>query len=303
VIERLLQRLHNVFNRNADAAKVISISSVVPNLMVNLKGFALNIAADEVDTLIIDISAITVGDLVAIINNTSSFVATLPSPEYNNLLARGLLFDGEWFLYPSALLYQELQTYTWTLEESIAQRQEAEKQLYANTAEGSWLDFWLSYFSLRRFQRENDPAFFTRGVAELFSPKVNNKALMKIISKAVGYYVDVRDMGSPSTKRGFRCNDTRSRLNVAGQKLTNITGVENLHGIIGVYLYNGSINNLLPNEKAAIVGIMNRYKASGKSVKYFAPIFTLKCNVPGNRLNDIDFAVGPGNKGWLEVIV
>jgi hypothetical protein len=302
VIDRLLQRLHNVFNRNADAAKVLSVSSVAPNFAISLKGFALTMAADGVDTVVINISTITVGGLVEIINSTS-FVATLSSPDHNNLLARGLLFDGEWFSYPSTLLYQELQTYTWTLEESIAQRQAAEKQLYAHTAEGSWLDYWLSYFSLRRFQSENDSAFFTRGVAELFSPKVNNKALMKIISKAVTYYVDVKDMGSPTIKRGFRCNDTRSRLNAAGQKLTNITGVENFHGIIGVYLYNGSINNLLPNEKAAIVGIMNKYKASGKSVKYFAPIFTLKCNVPGNRLNDIDFVVGPGNKGWLEVIV
>jgi hypothetical protein len=308
MIKRLLGRLHQVFDKNPYGTPVIDLMAPASPSTASVDSGILTLREAGSSTQTHYLANKTIEELVAEINGSGVFTAVLRNSSFAGYLAIGLLEaaiqdSGFPLQYPTNLLYSELQTCALALTDEVAQRENAEKQLYANTAEGSWLDYWLSYFAIARIEGENDLSFITRGIAELFAPKVNNKALMQIISKATGYYVDVRDMGSSVTKRGFRCNDSLSRLNAAGQKLTNVSSLENLQGIIGVYLYNGSINNLLANEKAAIVGIVNKYKASGKAVKYFAPIFVLKCNVPNNRLNSRDFVVGPGNKGWLEVIV
>jgi hypothetical protein len=307
MIERLLKRLHRVFNRSPELTPIVTVIANGPNLTLTLKNMILTLAADGLAPFIIDISTLTVNDLVLAINggvngggqflidednglalidettgeplfseSNTAYTAMVSQDNYAMLLARGIMITETGFSYPTNLLYQEFQIYDWTLSDTVIQRQNAEKQLYAHTAEEDWLDYWFSYFAIARLAGETDLAFLTRGIAEMFGPKVNNKALQQIIMKAVGHYVDVKDMGDPS------------------QEVP-------IPSTIGIFLYKGNINDLAITEKQAIVSIIKRYKASGKAVKYYIPGNLLTVNIADNLLNDQGYVVGPVPGGWTEV--
>lgn len=55
------------------------------------------------------------------------------------------------------------------------------KQLYRDIASGSWLDYWASFFSLKREQGESDNDFTRRFTMWLFNPKTNNVALKELL--------------------------------------------------------------------------------------------------------------------------
>jgi hypothetical protein len=307
MIQRLLNRLHRVFNKNPEAVTVIRIqtnpltSEDTGLPLVNedtgelitsddftaegtivISKTDLVIEGNGMARLNIDLTGMTIAQVVEAINNANlGYYATLMRPEMSGYLAQGLL-EGEQSIadgirYPTSLLYKEFQVYAWAAQEQVEQRQSAEKQLYPYTAEGSWQDYWFSFFNVYRLNGETDLAYMTRAIAEIVSPSTNNKALMKTISSAVGYYVDVRDLGVASFLPAP------------------------LPSTIGIYLYNGDINDLTAAEKQAIIGIVKKYKASGKAVKYFAPTGQLITNVAESVLNSADYVVGPAPSGWVEV--
>jgi len=182
----------------------------------------------------------------------------------------------------------------------------AEKQLYGNTAEDIWLDSWLSdNFGVPRNIGETDLAYFTRAKYEIFSLKVNNKALMKLIADAVSYFVDVKDLGAIPGCYFYtnRPNSITNNSNSADSLLFNTTLGNVKDGVFGVYIYNGSINNFSALDKKAITGIVQRYKAEGTRAIYFAPAQRLITNHLGANLNNIEYVIGPRYTGWAEVIV
>jgi len=311
MIARLLQRLNRVFNKDLGRQPIVAISCDAQPAMANIADGRLVLTAGGVFPVEVSLEGMTLAELVAAVNDGSVFTAAIINHEDNFLLATGLM-EGSFDLsndqniyYPNSLLNKELQTYARELSQEEDQLRLALRQLYANSAEGDWLDLWMrDYFGIARYDGESDMSYFTRAAAEVFGLKVNNKAIMGLLKKALGYNVDVKDLGAP-LGGCFYCNAADSVMNGTGGKDKLIADTSDVlgTGLIGIYLHSGSINNLLSSEKNAIVAIVNSCKAAGKRALYFAPTNQLISNDIATPINDAGFTVGPRNSGWTEVYI
>jgi hypothetical protein len=81
------------------------------------------------------------------------------------------------------------------LQEAEQNLDVALKQLYRDMASGDWLDFWASFFDLKREPSENDNDFIRRFTMNLFNPRTNNIALKELLSYRLrDNNIDVRDL-------------------------------------------------------------------------------------------------------------
>jgi hypothetical protein len=72
--------------------------------------------------------------------------------------------------------------------------EQALKQLQRQLADGEWLDFWASFFSIEREPGETDNNFVRRFTMWLFNPKTNNVALKELLAyRLQDTDFDVRD--------------------------------------------------------------------------------------------------------------
>jgi hypothetical protein len=84
-----------------------------------------------------------------------------------------------------------MQTYGRMLDEQAERLKVAEKQLYLNSAEDDWLDFWCKdYFGIPRHDNETDEDYAKRTVYSILRATQNNTALALIIKDAFG--IDAR---------------------------------------------------------------------------------------------------------------
>jgi hypothetical protein len=60
--------------------------------------------------------------------------------------------------------------------------EQALKQLNRTMADGTWLDFWASFFSIDREPNESDNSFVRRFTMWLFNPKTNNIAMKELLA-------------------------------------------------------------------------------------------------------------------------
>jgi hypothetical protein len=60
--------------------------------------------------------------------------------------------------------------------------EQALKQLNRTMADGTWLDFWASFFSIDREPNETDNSFVRRFTMWLFNPKTNNIAMKELLA-------------------------------------------------------------------------------------------------------------------------
>lgn len=70
-------------------------------------------------------------------------------------------------LYPLARL----------LEDVEGDVDKAMHQMYLRSSKGEWLDYWASFFDVRRFIGESDTALVRRIILFLINPKTNNRAI------------------------------------------------------------------------------------------------------------------------------
>jgi hypothetical protein len=78
--------------------------------------------------------------------------------------------------------------------------EKALRQLYLGSATGKWLDYWATFFAIKRDAGESDNDFVRRFMMQLFNPKTNNIAIRELLVyrlKNTGA-VDVTD-DSPNT--------------------------------------------------------------------------------------------------------
>lgn len=93
VFGRIIERLHRVFSKDPEKIPVIKIDYHGSKCSISVQDMRLTSKAT--DPLDIDISMITLSELVTAINSVPGYVAALASPEYGNLLARGLFEDSD----------------------------------------------------------------------------------------------------------------------------------------------------------------------------------------------------------------
>ena len=334
ILDDLLKRLHRAFDKDPKLAAVIKLTPSQYPASYAVKNGVFTLSVSGSPSFTQSLSHGTIQDLVIAINLFFGFAVTYDdgspilyddgtpffgqvgaaaqviNPVFSCFLAIGLfetvqdLSDDGNLYFPTSMLYNEFQTYSAVLIEQSERRKSAELELYAHTADGSWLDFWLSYFGAFRLGQEGDLAFFTRALADTLSPKVNNQALAMILEKALGFSVEVEDLGS-GTVQQFLTNNALSLTNgtAAPDVLYYNLSAHPLSGYFGVYLYAGSINNLTALQKSAVVNLVNKGKASGKAVKYFAPTGQMTTNVSTSLMNNANFATGPVPNGWVEVTI
>lgn len=86
-------------------------------------------------------------------------------------------FTSNWYrvLYP---LHRVLSKFNGDVDTAI-------EQLLLPSAKGEWLEYWASFFRIRRLQDESDELLLRRTMLTLTSTKSNNKAMEELI----GYYI------------------------------------------------------------------------------------------------------------------
>lgn len=93
--------------------------------------------------------------------------------------------SGTWhLLYP---IYRALRQANMDIDEALS-------QLNRDMAKGDWLDYWASFFAIKRNPSETDNNFIRRFTMWLFNPKTNNIALKELLSyRLQDTNIEVRD--------------------------------------------------------------------------------------------------------------
>lgn len=86
-------------------------------------------------------------------------------------------------LYP---IHRVLTTYNGDIDKAI-------EQLLLPSTSGSWLDYWCSFFNIKRLPNEDDSLLLKRTFLNLTSAKSNNTAMEELISYYVGTNTTVTD--------------------------------------------------------------------------------------------------------------
>ena len=243
-LTRVLARLHRVFNKDPQTEPVITLTC--PD-GVDLAVSNLTLTGG---TLAISLDGLALTDLVTAVNNVPGFSATLVSGADGTLLARGIVDDGAvsgTLRYPTSLFYQEMQTSSWSLQDQADRMLALELEMYMNTADEDWLDFWgRDIYGLPRFADENDGDYSQRITNELTRPTQNNVALAQIVKQALGADIVIRD----------------------AVPYVSELPVDQQADAPGRFLLDMSISNSLSTSDAQILidkikAIVNKYKAAG----------------------------------------
>lgn len=148
----------------------------------------------------IDLTTVTLQQLEYLLNAKSSVVLSAVPDVYADLPAWGVLDIAPQplsrtlaLLYPTSLLYNEMQTYSRAMDDPPGRLKSAEDQLYMPTATGSWLRDWGSRFGIPAFDDEADAAYAERIKHEILRATQNNVALSLIIRDALGVEAQMLD--------------------------------------------------------------------------------------------------------------
>lgn len=303
---RLMARLNSVFSKDPVLIDALQIVSSGGSMDVQLSAGTLTITRLGV-TYTVTITTQTVAALVTSINALNGSIAAT-ALNGSGTVPANYLFDD---LYtgttvtlsrPTSVLTAEMSTYAKALQEQADQITNATNELYANTADGTWLELWLkNYFGVSRISGETDAAYFQRAKNELFRIQQNNVALAQMIFNAMSWKVSIQDMAAPKLNTSLlavaKTNSTGTKTNTA-LKATYTNGAQTLlHNIFGVYI------NALPSEipatvKEAIKNICNKYRAAGTYPSYYTPRAMAKTNTIPFKTNDSNYVVGPVAEQW-----
>lgn len=198
--QRMMDRLHRLISREADAVDVVSISYLGAFCEITINTTGLFIRAAEGTGQYFFTETTTVAQVVEQLNSYGIITATIINPEVSSKLAKAILPDtivaseNSYIQYPTSLLWQEMQVVEIALDEQRERISAAERQMYLHSADSNWLDIWASYhFGIERNRDEADAQYLQRALKELLQPNQNNIALEQIVSDVYGVSVKIRD--------------------------------------------------------------------------------------------------------------
>jgi hypothetical protein len=199
--QRLMDRLHRVFNKEPNNIPVVSLSYSGAFCTITTTSDSIYVKSAEGNTLSYIDQGTTLSDLVDKLNTLSIFTANLVSAEYAEWLAIGLFEDTIQvgsepihLQYPQSHLWQENKTVGISLEEQSARISAAADQMYFHSSDSSWLDTWAkAYFGIERYSGETDTDYRTRAIKEIMRPTQNNVALENIIFDTLGIAAKILD--------------------------------------------------------------------------------------------------------------
>lgn len=255
LLGNILSRLHGVFNKDPKRHPVLIITATDQNAQVSVT----NLRLFGTGGMALDLSEITLQDLVTAISATPGYSAALISSNYGAFLARGILDDGSHgvledpnLYFPMSQLWAEMQTYAWILEEQTQRLRQISKQLYFHSSDTDWLDYWANgYFGCVRNIEEQDEGYLRRAVQEIVAPNQNNIALENMVEKALeGSSCQVIDSAADP-----------DRLIEGKRPLTWF------QVLVGFNLDTGEVS--FDGKTEQTLAIINRAKAAGTRIEYF----------------------------------
>lgn len=102
--------------------------------------------------------------------------------------------DGEAHIYTfTSKLWETLYPIARLLHIAEGDIDNATRQMFADSTRGSWLDYWASFFSVRRVPGESDTSLASRMLTSINSLKTNNIAIEETLRSALLEDVTVRD--------------------------------------------------------------------------------------------------------------
>jgi hypothetical protein len=102
--------------------------------------------------------------------------------------------DGEAHLYTfTSKLWETLYPIARLLHIAEGDIDNATRQMFADSTRGKWLDYWASFFSVRRVPGESDTSLASRMLTSINSLKTNNIAIEEMLRSALLEDVAVRD--------------------------------------------------------------------------------------------------------------
>jgi len=199
--QRLMDRLHRIFNKEPNNLPVIALSYSGSFCIITTTADSIYVKATEGSVLSYIDQGTTLSDLVTKLNTLSIFTASLVSSEYADWLAIGLFEDtievGSepiQLQYPQSHLWQENKTAGISLEEQSARISAAADQMYFHSSDSNWLDAWAKdYFGIERYSGETDTDYRTRAIKEIMRPTQNNVALENIVFDTLGISANILD--------------------------------------------------------------------------------------------------------------
>ncbi|MCK5607597.1 hypothetical protein KAR91_37280 [Candidatus Pacearchaeota archaeon] len=277
IFNRLLNRLHSVFNKDPQKVPVISVAYSAGSCLLTVEDTELR-AVTSAGTTVIDLSDITIAELVTALDGLTNFTATLIDSDFSDYKARGLYgneaqdigVDSKLY-YPTSLLWAEMRTHGFALKDVSEDVAIAQDQLYLDKASGIWLDFWgKDFFGILREPGDTDATYLARVVSEAGSLRLNNMALAKLMEALVGFNVEVLDLGHYAQDifyADFLHSTTDTLEDIVFDDNTMVAIV--VSGF-GVY-FSQDISGLTTDEKNIIKSVIARNKAAGKVAQYFIP--------------------------------
>lgn len=67
------------------------------------------------------------------------------------------------------------------------------QQMFLRSSSGKWLDYWASFFAVKRLIGESDGALIKRIILFLINPKTNNRSIEELMKLVLGMDVEVAD--------------------------------------------------------------------------------------------------------------
>jgi hypothetical protein len=194
LLRKLMDSLGSVWNKSANETNLLSIvQNTGTHTMVTISEGSLYFHSvpfrnDLPVMQIVDLQNMTVQDLINTVNGMGYTAALDPSATDLTTSKAYILMEVE--SVPLSTTLQAFTSMTWKIMYPIYRiLRGAEgdielslKQLYAPTASGSWLDYWATFFSIKREAGEADNDFIRRFLMWLFNPKTNNVALQELLA-------------------------------------------------------------------------------------------------------------------------
>lgn len=189
MINRILNRLHRVFNKDPKQYAVISLSG---DAILTVDSESVIVTSGSSVTRILK-SNKTVLQLATEITTTTPITATPTSSEYSSLLAKGILASTQQEIaannklyMPSSVFFAEMLTYAWALEQQSSRIDNAEKQLYLHATDEDWLDVWgEGYFGIGR-GGVTDEEYRDLVISSISAGSCNNTAMANAIRALSG---------------------------------------------------------------------------------------------------------------------
>ena len=236
MLKRLLNTVNNVWNTQAKEKPLFTLRKHNgAHAMVTIEGSQLHLHSSKYHEALpykqsIVIDELTIAELIPIIEGMGYRVEMAPNGA--KYLSEGAVIlmprrdipitDGCPITVFTSNVWRMLYPVARLLEIVEGDAELAMQQMYLRTSRSKWLDYWASFFSIKRFIQESDEALIKRIIMLLVNPKTNNRSIEELLKLMLNLDAEIHDIvgfeGNPTQKALFEV-----RLDAEAMTITEAT--------------------------------------------------------------------------------